>query len=148
MVDPQRDVEQYMEEAAAQGLKITHVLETHLHADFVSGHRELADLTGAVIVFGEKAHAEFPNHAVSDGDVVKIGGISLHILESPGHTPEGNLLGGWSLERFIAQVGRPREVVSRRLQSGCVQLPFLLRAVEFRSCRSDKDESCSPDHSP
>ncbi len=120
VVDPQRDVDQYIGEAAAQGLKITHVLETHLHADFVSGHRELADLTGAVIVFGEKAHAEFRHHAVRDGDVVRIGGISLHILETPGHTPEGicvlvedpkdsgapqKLLTGDTL--FIGDVGRP-----------------------------------------
>ncbi len=120
VVDPQRDVEQYIEEASAHGLKITHVLETHLHADFVSGHRELADRTGAVIVFGEKAQAAFPHLAVRGGDEVRIGGISLHILETPGHTPEGicvlvddpqesdapkKLLTGDTL--FIGDVGRP-----------------------------------------
>src|SRR5215217_1259530 len=57
VVDPQRDVDQYVEEAAAEGLKIKYVVETHLHADFVSGHRELAARTGAEIVFGEKAQA-------------------------------------------------------------------------------------------
>lgn len=120
VVDPQRDVEQYIDEAAAHDLKITHVLETHLHADFVSGHRELADRTGAEIIFGEKAHATFPHRAVKDGDTVQIGGISLHILETPGHTPEGicvlvddpmqpnaprKLLTGDTL--FIGDVGRP-----------------------------------------
>jgi glyoxylase-like metal-dependent hydrolase (beta-lactamase superfamily II)/rhodanese-related sulfurtransferase len=120
VVDPQRDVEQYIEEAAALGLKITHVLETHLHADFVSGHRELADRTGAEIIFGEKAYASFPHRAVKDGDEVKIGGICLRILETPGHTPEGicvlvddpmeldapmKLLTGDTL--FIGDVGRP-----------------------------------------
>ena len=120
VVDPQRDVEQYIDEAAAQGLKITHVLETHLHADFVSGHRELADRTGAQIIFGEKAHATFPHLVVKDGDEVRIGGISLRIMETPGHTPEGicvlvddpmeldspmKLLTGDTL--FIGDVGRP-----------------------------------------
>jgi hydroxyacylglutathione hydrolase len=120
VVDPQRDVEQYIDEAATQGLKITHVLETHLHADFVSGHRELADRTGAEIIFGEKAHAAFPHRAVKDGDELRIGTISLRIMETPGHTPEGicvlvddpmeldspmKLLTGDTL--FIGDVGRP-----------------------------------------
>lgn len=120
VVDPQRDVEQYIDEAATQGLKITHVLETHLHADFVSGHRELADRTGAEIIFGEQAHAAFPHRAVKDGDELRIGTISLRIMETPGHTPEGicvliddpmeldspmKLLTGDTL--FIGDVGRP-----------------------------------------
>lgn len=120
VVDPQRDVEQYILEASQQGLKITHVLETHLHADFVSGHRELADRTGAEIVFGEKAHAAFPHRAVRDGDELHIGNIRLKIFETPGHTPEGitvlvddladmdtpaKLLTGDTL--FIGDVGRP-----------------------------------------
>ena len=68
VVDPRRDVEEYVEEAAAQGLRIRYVIETHLHADFVSGHRELAARTGAEIVFGAKAGAGFPHRAVHDGD--------------------------------------------------------------------------------
>jgi len=120
VVDPQRDVDQYIDEAAAQGLKITHVLETHLHADFVSGHRELAGRTGAEIIFGEKAHAAFPHKAVKDGDELRVGSIRLRVLETPGHTPEGicvlvddpveleapmKLLTGDTL--FIGDVGRP-----------------------------------------
>ncbi len=120
VVDPQRDVDQYIDEAAAQGLKITHVLETHLHADFVSGHRELADRTGAEIVFGQKANAAFPHKAVHDGDELRVGRIRLRVLETPGHTPEGicvlvddpaemdapmKLLSGDTL--FIGDVGRP-----------------------------------------
>ncbi len=77
VVDPQRDVDQYLEEAAAQGLKIKYVIETHLHADFVSGHRELAARTGAEIVFGEKAEATFPHRAVKEGDELTIGKVSL-----------------------------------------------------------------------
>ncbi|MFL6211887.1 MAG: rhodanese-like domain-containing protein [Pyrinomonadaceae bacterium] len=120
VADPQRDVEQYIAEAAAQGLKIKYVIETHLHADFVSGHRELAARTGAEIVFGAKAGAQFPHRAVKDGDELQVGRIVLRILETPGHTPEGisilvidpavslepqKVLTGDTL--FIGDVGRP-----------------------------------------
>jgi len=88
VVDPQRDVDQYIEEAAAQGFEIKYVIETHLHADFVSGHRELAARTGAEIVFGKEAGATFPHRAVKDGDEIKIGKVDLRIMETPGHTPE------------------------------------------------------------
>ena len=88
VVDPQRDVDQYITEAESQGLKIKYVIETHLHADFVSGHRELAERTGAEIVIGAKAGATFAHHAVGDGDELKIGEVVLRILETPGHTPE------------------------------------------------------------
>src|ERR1044072_5004664 len=77
VVDPQRDVEQYLQEAAAQGLSIKYVIETHLHADFVSGHRELAGRAGAEIVFGEKANVEFEHRPVKDGDELKLGQIIL-----------------------------------------------------------------------
>src|SRR5215470_9655601 len=73
VVDPQRDVDQYLAEAAAQGLKIKYVIETHLHADFVSGHRELQARTGAEIVFGSRAGAAFPYRAAHDGDVLTLG---------------------------------------------------------------------------
>lgn len=120
VVDPQRDVDQYLEEAEAQGLKIKFVIETHLHADFVSGHRELAARSGAEIVFSEKARATFPHKAVSEGDELNIGKVSLRVLETPGHTPESicvlvtdkevsdqpqKILTGDTL--FIGDVGRP-----------------------------------------
>src|SRR5947209_10890566 len=88
IVDPQRDVDQYIEEAAAHDLKIRYIIETHLHADFISGHRELAARSGAEIVFGEKARATFAHHAVKDGDELTIGKVKLQIMETPGHTPE------------------------------------------------------------
>jgi hydroxyacylglutathione hydrolase len=88
VVDPQRDVDQYIEEAARQNLKIKHIIETHLHADFVSGHRELAAKTGAKIYFGWKAKAKFDHVAVHDGDRINIGSVELQFLETPGHTPE------------------------------------------------------------
>jgi len=88
VVDPQRDVDQYIDEAKAQGFEIKYVIETHLHADFVSGHRELAARTGAEIVFGKEAGATFPHRAVKDGDEITIGKVVLRIMETPGHTPE------------------------------------------------------------
>jgi glyoxylase-like metal-dependent hydrolase (beta-lactamase superfamily II)/rhodanese-related sulfurtransferase len=118
VVDPQRDVDEYLEEAAAQGLTIKYVIETHLHADFVSGHQEIAARTGAQIIFGEKAGVAFEHRAVSDGEELKLGGIVLRFIETPGHTPEGicvlvteapdqpqKLLTGDTL--FIGDVGRP-----------------------------------------
>jgi glyoxylase-like metal-dependent hydrolase (beta-lactamase superfamily II) len=126
VVDPQRDVDQYLAEAAAQGLKIKYVIETHLHADFVSGHRELAARTGAEIVFGRQAGAQFPHRAVKDGDEIRIGQVMLRFLETPGHTPESisvllidtavsdrpqKVLTGDTL--FIGDVGRPDLVGSK-----------------------------------
>ncbi len=120
VVDPQRDVDEYLAEASAQGLQIKYVIETHLHADFVSGHREIAARTGAEIVFGEKAGIEFAHRAVRDGEEIRIGTVVLKFMETPGHTPEGicvlvtdteapdepqKLLTGDTL--FIGDVGRP-----------------------------------------
>src|SRR5581483_5845681 len=120
VVDPQRDVDQYINEAQANGLQIKYIIETHLHADFVSGHRELAARTGAEIVFGEKARATFPHKPVKDQDEIKFGKVILRFLETPGHTPESisilvidssvseqpqKVLTGDTL--FIGDVGRP-----------------------------------------
>jgi hydroxyacylglutathione hydrolase len=118
--DPQRDVDQYVAEAAAQNLKIKYVVETHLHADFVSGHRELAARTGAEIVIGARAGATFPHRAVEDGDELRVGRVVIRVLETPGHTPESvsfllidtevsdapqKVLTGDTL--FVGDVGRP-----------------------------------------
>jgi hydroxyacylglutathione hydrolase len=117
VIDPQRDVDQYLEAAQRLGIRIRYVIETHLHADFVSGHRELAARTGAEIVFGARAGAEFPHRRVHDGDVLHLGGLQLQALETPGHTPESiswlvvendhpvKVLTGDTL--FIGDVGRP-----------------------------------------
>jgi glyoxylase-like metal-dependent hydrolase (beta-lactamase superfamily II) len=120
VIDPQRDVDQYINEARAAGLNIRYVIETHLHADFVSGHRELAARTGAEIVFGQKAGATFPHREVKDGDQIQLGTVRLRFLETPGHTPESisivvtdmespdapqKVLTGDTL--FIGDVGRP-----------------------------------------
>ena len=89
VVDPQRDVDIYLKAAEEQGLKIRHIFETHLHADFVSGHKELAARTGATIYIGADASAGFPHTALRDGDEVRVGAIRIRALTTPGHTPEG-----------------------------------------------------------
>ncbi|MGQ0552786.1 MAG: MBL fold metallo-hydrolase [Planctomycetota bacterium] len=88
VIDPRRDVEVYLEEAARQGLKIRHILETHLHADFVSGHVELARRTGATVHVSHRAGAAYPHHALRAGDEIVMGAVALRVLETPGHTPE------------------------------------------------------------
>ena len=88
VVDPQRDVEQYLAYAAEQGVRITHVVLTHLHADFLAGHLELRDRTGAIVCLGAKASAEYAFRGLADGDVIELGRVRLAALETPGHTPE------------------------------------------------------------
>ena len=120
VVDPQRDVEIYLEAAAKQGLKISHILETHLHADFVSGHKELAARTGATIYIGKNAEATFPHIAVTNGYQLNVGKMKIEVRETPGHTPESccfvitdeeksatpwAVLTGDTL--FIGDIGRP-----------------------------------------
>ncbi|HKE28248.1 MAG TPA: rhodanese-like domain-containing protein [Bryobacteraceae bacterium] len=88
VIDPQRDVEIYLEAATRQNWKIAYIIETHLHADFVSGHRELAERTGAKIHLGAGSGAEFPHVAVKDGDEIRFGNCRLRFLHTPGHTLE------------------------------------------------------------
>jgi len=120
VVDPQRDVEIYLEEAAKHGFSIKYVIETHLHADFVSGHQELAARTGAKIYLGAKAGATFPHVPITDGDELSFGQCNLKFLETPGHTIESISVVVTNLERpdhplavltrdtlFIGDVGRP-----------------------------------------
>ncbi len=89
IIDPQRDVEQYLDEAETHGQKIKYIIETHSHADFVSGHVELAAKTGAEIVYGQRANTRFETLKVKDGDELFVGDVKLSFLETPGHTPEG-----------------------------------------------------------
>ena len=88
VVDPQRDVELYLKAAADHGVTIRHIIESHLHADFVSGHQELAARTGATIYMGAQAGATFPHIPVGDGFELQFGKASIRVLETPGHTPE------------------------------------------------------------
>src|SRR5215472_829164 len=88
VIDPQRDVDVYIETAARKGWKIEYIIETHVHADFVSGHRELAERTGAHVHLGVGSGAEFIHVALADGDQIEFGQCSLRILATPGHTLE------------------------------------------------------------
>lgn len=121
IVDPQRDVEQYLRDAKEGGYTIRYVFLTHFHADFLAGHIELRNRAGARIVMGSRAQAEFDFQAAKDGDVIELGDVRIEVLETPGHTPEGisllvfdraksdtiphAVLTGDTL--FIGDVGRP-----------------------------------------
>ena len=88
MVDPQHDIEPYLQAAAEKGMRITHILETHVQADHVSGARQLAATTGAAILLHEAAGARFPFVPLTDGDEHEAGNVRLTVLHTPGHTPE------------------------------------------------------------
>jgi rhodanese-related sulfurtransferase/glyoxylase-like metal-dependent hydrolase (beta-lactamase superfamily II) len=120
VIDPQRDVRGYLDDAEARGLRIERVIETHIHADFLSGHLELAARTGAQICFGAGADIEFPYEPLLDGAKLALGAVTLRVLATPGHTPESicilvyeadhedapyGVLTGDTL--FIGDVGRP-----------------------------------------
>ena len=120
VVDPQRDVDIYVKSAEEHGLRIKHIFETHLHADFVSGHRELASRTGATIYIGAQAGATFPHVDVKDGSEILCGRLRITVRETPGHTPESACLIVTDEERsskpwavltgdtlFLGDVGRP-----------------------------------------
>lgn len=121
VVDPQRDIEQYLRDAQTGGYAIKYVVLTHFHADFLAGHIELRNRAGARIVMGARAQAEFDVQSAKEGDVLNLGDVRIKILETPGHTPEGisllvfdrtksesvpdAVLTGDTL--FIGDVGRP-----------------------------------------
>ena len=121
VVDPQRDVDQYLVFAAEHNLQIKHVILTHLHADFVAGHLELRDRLRATIYLGAKARAEYRFTPLSDGSVIEFGRVRLKALETPGHTPESISIVVFDLDRsesapqavltgdtlFVGDVGRP-----------------------------------------
>lgn len=126
IIDPQRDVEQYLTEAAANNQTIKYIIETHSHADFVSGHLELAEKTGAEIIYGQRAATKFPTHKVKDGDELPVGNVKLKFFETPGHTPEGITIVAEDTENpseplkmftgdtlFIGDVGRPDLIGSK-----------------------------------
>lgn len=118
VIDPLREIKPYLEKAANDGAKIKYVLETHFHADFVSGHVDLAKESGATIIFGPNAQPTFKSHIAKDGEVIKIGKVSIKVIHTPGHTMESTcyllrdengkdvaLFTGDTL--FIGDVGRP-----------------------------------------
>jgi len=121
VVDPRRDVDEYLSDAAARGLRIEHAILTHFHADFVAGHLELRDRVGARIHLGVRAQADYPFSPLRDGDALELGRVRLRVLETPGHTPEAISLVLYDLAvsehepkavltgdtLFIGDVGRP-----------------------------------------
>lgn len=122
VIDPQRDVEQYIEEAERHGARIEHVLLTHFHADFIAGHLELRERLGARIYLGRRAGAEYEHTPLAEGDTIELGAVQLRILETPGHTPEGISILVFDTENgdaeaphavftgdtlFVGDVGRP-----------------------------------------
>ena len=121
VVDPQRDIDQYLADARAGGYTIKHVFLTHFHADFIAGHIELRDKAGATIYLGRRAEAEFSCVKMKNGDVIEYGDVKLEIMETPGHTPEGISILVYDLAKsrteplavltgdtlFIGDVGRP-----------------------------------------
>jgi len=121
IVDPQRDVDQYLKDAAAGGSQIKYVFLTHFHADFVAGHIELRNRTGATIYLGSRAEAEYEFAPALNGEIIEFGDVRLRILETPGHTPEGISILVFDLAKsakkpqavltgdtlFIGDVGRP-----------------------------------------
>ena len=120
VIDPERDINVYIDEARSLGVKITHILQTHLHADFISGHLDLAKATGAKIYLAKSAKCIFDHVALSEGDKIEIDNLTLSVLETPGHTPEhlsfvvtDNLRGDEPIgvfvgdTLFVGDVGRP-----------------------------------------
>lgn len=120
VVDPQRDVAGYVDDARAHGLTIERVIETHLHADFLSGHLELAEATGAVISYGTEASTEFAIDRLPHGERIELGEVVLEVRHTPGHTPESISLVVWERGSdpapwgvltgdalFVGDVGRP-----------------------------------------
>jgi len=120
VVDPRRDVHQYLHDAREAGLTIELVVETHFHADFLSGHLELAAATGAEIAYSSVAETEFDIRKLADGELISLGEVQLQILHTPGHTPESLSIVVWEHAGdetpygvltgdtlFIGDVGRP-----------------------------------------
>jgi glyoxylase-like metal-dependent hydrolase (beta-lactamase superfamily II)/rhodanese-related sulfurtransferase len=121
VVDPQRDIDRYVEFAETHHLQIAHVILTHLHADFIAGHLELRDRFGATIYLGAAAQAEYLFTKLSDGDAIQFGRVRLQAIATPGHTPESISIAVYDLARnadqpyavltgdtlFVGDVGRP-----------------------------------------
>jgi len=118
IIDPLREVGPYLDRAEKDGVTIKYILETHFHADFVSGHLDLAVKTGAKIVYGPTANTQFDCHIAEDGEVLKVGDVTIHVMHTPGHTMESTtyllkdesgkdyaIFSGDTL--FLGDVGRP-----------------------------------------
>ena len=113
IIDPLRETEQYLEMAKENGAKIKYVFETHFHADFVSGHVDLAKKSGAPIVYGPGANPGYDAHVATDGEEFKLGELRIRVLHTPGHTPfDRQAAAGVYRGRFVSRIS-PRPVVAR-----------------------------------
>jgi glyoxylase-like metal-dependent hydrolase (beta-lactamase superfamily II) len=128
VVDPQRDISQYLADAEARGLSIELVLETHFHADFLSGHLELAEATGAQIGFSSVAETEYEIRPLADGERVSLGDVVLEVRHTPGHTPESMSIVVWEHADDAAPYG---VLTGDTLFIGDVGRPDLLASVGF-----------------
>ncbi len=149
MVDPQLDIEPYLEGAAQKSMRITHIFETHVQADHLSGARRLADATGAPVIFHRSAPVEFPHVNVTDGQRIDLGNVSLSILHTPGHTPD-------SVSILVTDKTRAEEpwfvLTGDTLFSGGVGRPDLIGAGSEAKLAAELHESLHrkiltlPDH--
>ena len=149
MVDPQLDIEPYLEAAAQKSMRVTHIFETHVQADHLSGARRLAEATGAPVIFHRSAPVEFPHVDVEDGQRIDLGNVSLSILHTPGHTPD-------SVSILVTDKTRASEpwfvLTGDTLFSGGVGRPDLISAGSEAKLAAELHESLHrkiltlPDH--
>jgi glyoxylase-like metal-dependent hydrolase (beta-lactamase superfamily II) len=136
IIDPLRETKPYLEKLEQEGAKLKYIFETHFHADFVSGHLDLAKATGATIVYGPTAKTEFEKIEAEDGQTFQVGDLTFEVLHTPGHTPESTtyllkdengkdyaIFSGDTL--FIGDVGRPDLAqksgsITKIWQDGCL----------------------------
>jgi len=159
IVDPMRDYQEYIDFAKERGAKIKYIFETHFHADFVSGHVDLAAKTGAQIVYGSKANTSFETKLAEDGENLSIGKINIKVLHTPGHTPESvcyllqyekgkdhALFSGDTL--FVGDVGRP-DLCQAGLDLSKEQMAeFLYDSLQTKIVGLDDDVILYPGHGP
>ena len=160
VVDPQRDISQYLADAEANGLTIERIIETHFHADFLSGHLELAEATGAAISYGDVAETDFPMSPLAHGQVLSLGEVTLEVRHTPGHTPESisivvsehpgaaptAVLTGDAL--FIGDVGRPGPAHLRGLDRGRASPATSTARSTTSSSPCPTRRSCTPRTAP
>jgi glyoxylase-like metal-dependent hydrolase (beta-lactamase superfamily II)/rhodanese-related sulfurtransferase len=159
VVDPRRDVDEYVDDAARSGLTIRHVILTHFHADFVAGHLELQKRTGATIHLGARAEAEYDFHRLKEGDAIELGDVRLEVLETPGHTPESISIVVFDLVRdprrpyavltgdslFIGDVGRPDLLASVGVSAETLA-GMLYDSLHLKLLRLPEDTLVYPGH--
>lgn len=142
VVDPQRDISEYLADAESKRLTIELVLETHFHANFLSGHLELAEATGAQIGYSSVAETEFDIRPLADGERITLGDVEMEIRHTPGHTPESMSIVVWEHADDDAPYGVLTGFASARRMAGCIRVGD--RRRQPRSPRAHhRVESCA-----